>query len=453
MSSPPSWLGDVAKTASVFCGSSQHSTEGLFALLLTGFAAGTAQPAEPLSWRASTEIAAGRAERGPWRMNESRFDYVDDPSVEIDAQGQAAVVWVDQARKDVFFQRISGTGARLGQPVNVSRSPAVFSWLPRVALAPHEPRRVFVLWQEIVFSGGTHGGDILFARSEDGGETFSLPFNLSNSVAGDGKGRINRDIWHNGSLDLAASADGAVYAAWTEYEGALWFSRSEDGGKRFSPPRRIAGGGTENPARAPSLALGPDRAVYLAWTVGEDNSADVRIAQSVDGGASFTKPSIVAPSSGYSDAPKLAVDPRGALHLVYAESSGGPFDASHIRYTRSVDGAGSFKPSREISAPGAGFPALSVDANGNLYVLWELFHNPRRYSRGLALAVSRDGGDTFTPPTLVPGSIDPAGGSNGSNQGLLMRKLAVNGRGAVAIVNSSLKPSERSRVWLIRGAL
>jgi len=425
----------------------------LFAPLLAAFAATTAQPAEPLSWRGSTEIAAGRAERGPWRMNESKFDYVDDPSVAIDDRGEAAVVWVDQSRKDVFFQRISATGASLGEPVNVSRSPAVFSWLPRVALSPREPRKVFVLWQEIIFSGGSHGGDILFARAEDGGKTFSGPLNLSNSVAGDGKGRISRDIWHNGSLDIAADADGAVYVAWTEYEGALWFDRSGDGGRSFSPPRRIAGGSREKPARAPSLALGPNRAVYLAWTVGEDNSADIRVARSADGGASFGKPRIVAPSPGYSDAPKLAVDPRGALHLVYAESSGGPFDRSRIRYTRSTDGASSFEPPREISAQGAGFPALSVDAKGNLYVLCELFPDPRGYPRGLALAVSRDAGGSFTPPALVPGSIDPAGGLNGSNQGLLMRKLAVNGRGAVAIVNSSLKPNERSRVWLIRGAL
>ncbi len=425
----------------------------LFALLLAAVVAATAQPAEPLSWLGSTEIAAGRAERGPWRMNESRFDYVDDPSVALDDEGEAAVVWVDQARKDVFFQRISATGARLGEPVNVSRSPAVFSWLPRVALSPREPRRVFVLWQEIIFSGGSHGGDILFAHSEDGGRTFSAPFNLSNSVAGDGKGRISRDFWHNGSLDIAADADGAVYAAWTEYEGVLWFSRSGDSGKSFSPPRRIAGGGREKPARAPSLAAGLDRAVYLAWTVGEDDSADIRVARSADGGASFGELRFVAPSPGFSDAPKLAVDPRGALHLVYAESSGGPFDPSHVRYTRSTDGTSRFEPPREISAPGAGFPALSVDAKGNLYVLWELFRDPRGYPRGLALAVSRDAGDSFTSPTLVPGSIDPAGGLNGSNQGFLMRKLAVNGRGAVAIVNSGLKPNERSRVWLIRGAL
>ena len=293
------------------------------------------------------------------------------------------------------------------------------------------------------------------ARSEDGGKTFSGPLNLSNSIAGDGKGRISRDLWHNGSLDLATGADGAVYAAWTEYEGTLWFSRSGDGGKSFSPPRRVAGGGGDKPARAPSLALGPDRAVYLAWTVGEDASADIHVAKSADGGASFSEPRIVAPSPGYSDAPKLALDPRGVLHLVYAESSGGPFDPSHIRYTRSIDGARTFEAAREISGPGAGFPALSVDAKGNLYVLWELFRDARHsrhYPRGLALAVSRDAGSSFTPPAVVPGSIDPAGGFNGSSQGLLMRKLAVNGRGAVAIVNSSLKANERSRVWLIRGS-
>jgi hypothetical protein len=94
-----------------------------------------------------------------------------------------------------------------------------------------------------------------------------------------------------------------------------------------------------------------------------------------------------------------------------------------------------------------------VDAGGNLYVLWELFEGSRELSRGLAFAVSRDGGGSFGAPRVIPGSSDPAGGMNGSNQGLLMRKLAVNGSGAVAIVNSSLKPNQHSRVWLVRGSL
>lgn len=399
-----------------------------------------------LVWHGSTDVAVGRGERGPWQMNESRYDYVDDPTVAIDERGGIAVAWVDQARKDVLFQRFGPDGRKLGQSVNVSRSPGVFSWLPRIAVDSRE--RVFVLWQEITFSGGTHGGEILFARSEDGGRNFSAPLNLSNSIAGDGKGRINKDLWHNGSLDLAIGSGGALYAAWTEYEGALWVRRSADGGRTFSDLLRI---NDAKPARGPALAPGPKGIVYLAWTVGDDDTADIRVAKSTDAGATFHGPVIVERSKGYSDAPKLAVDARGTLHLVYAESERGLFQRRHVRYTRSPGAALGFERPRDISGRDAGFPALSLDGKGNLYVLWERFAEHPLLPRGLALAVSSDGGKTFTAPVLVPHSTDT--GWNGSSQGLLMRKLAVNRHGAFAIVNSSFKDNERSRVWLMRGKL
>ena len=407
----------------------------LFACLVDN---ATASALKTLVWHGSTDVAVGRAERGSWRMNESRYDYVDDPTVAIDERGGIAVAWVDQARKDVLFQRFSADGRKLGQSVDVSRSPAVFSWLPRVAADSRQ--RVFVVWQEIIFSGGSHGGDILFARSDDGGRNFSTPLNLSRSTAGDGKGRIDKNSWHNGSLDVALGPDGALYVAWTEYEGALWVRRSGDGGRTFSGRLRIT---DAKPARGPALAVGSKGVVYLAWTVG-DPAADIRVAKSSDGGASFGAPVIVARSTGYSDAPKLTVDAAGALHVVYAERQ-------RILYSRSTDGARSFTVPRDISGTSAGFPALSLDGKGNLYVLWERFAEHPVRPRGLALAVSNDGGRTFSAPVFVPDSADS--GWNGSAQGLLMRKLAVNRHGALAVVNSSFKEKERSRVWLMRGQL
>ena len=53
---------------------------------------------------APVEVAKGRGLRGPWRMNDSDFDYVDDPAVAIAEDGHVAVAWVDQGRKDVFLQ-------------------------------------------------------------------------------------------------------------------------------------------------------------------------------------------------------------------------------------------------------------------------------------------------------------------------------------------------------------
>lgn len=434
---------------------------GCLSLLLAVAFAARANPAPEFSWQGSIEIARGWGERGPWQQNQSRFDYVDDPSVAIDERGETAVVWVEQGQKAVLFQRYAADGRKLlERPVDVSRRPETFSWLPRLAIAPDVAGKIFVLWQEIIFSGGSHGGDILFARSDDGGRSFAAPINLSRSVGGDGKGRINKEIWHNGSLDIVAGPKGAVYAAWTEYDGALWFSRSLDGGKTFSRPARVAEQtATAHPARAPALALAPDGALYLAWTVGDNDAADIHLAKSIDGGRSFGAPQRIAPSKAYSDAPKLAVDSAGVVHLVFAESTGGPFAGYQIRYTRSTDGARSFQPPREISRPmpdsfvSAAFPALSVDGGGRLYVLWELFADARQLPRGLALALSSDGGATFTKPAVVPGSVDAEGGFNGSNQGLLMKKLAVNRSGTVAVVNSSLKPGSHSRVWLMRGSL
>jgi hypothetical protein len=367
-----------------------------------------------------TEIAVGGGERGPWQQNDSRYDYVDDPAVALDEEGRAAVAWVDQGRKDVFFEG-----------VNVSRSPATFSWLPRIALAGN---RVFVLWQEIIFSGGSHGGDILFARSEDGGKTFSEPFNLSASAAGDGKGRITPDLWHNGSLDLALGPGGAVYAAWTEYEGALWFRRSTDGGVTFAQRVKIQ---DATPARAPSLAV-TGRTVHLAWTDG-----DIHVATSTNGGASFGEPVLATRSRAYTDAPRIALDATGTLHLAYAQDS-------RILYTRSRDGGRTFEQARAISRPGGGFPALGIDGANRVYVTYELFPQRQQRPRGLGIVVSQDGGRIFSAPEPVPGSADPAGAPNGSFQGLLMQKLAVNRRGDVAVVNSSLEDGKRSRVWLMR---
>ena len=59
----------------------------------------------------------------------------------------------------------------------------------------------------------------------------------------------------------------------------------------------------------------------------------------------------MARTKGYSDAPKLGVDRKGTLHLVFAESSGGPFERYHVCYTRSTDGARTFETPREISKP------------------------------------------------------------------------------------------------------
>jgi hypothetical protein len=84
-------------------------------------------------------------------------------------------------------------------------------------------------------------------------------------------------------------------------------------------------------------------------------------------------------------------------------------------------------------------------------VLWELYPSAGARSTALAYTRSADGGDTFGAPSVVPGTADPDHGFNGSQQGLLMEKLAVNAAGHLAVVNSTFDRGEASHVWLYRG--
>ena len=432
----------------------------LFALALLVHCTSTRLYTETLAltWQDRKLVASGGGDQGPWQMNESVYDYVDDPAAAIDETGSIGVVWADQALKDIFFQRFSPEGRQqLPEPVNVSKTPEIFSWLPKMVMTSSDPQEIGVLWQEIIFSGGSHGGDILFARSTDGGRTFSEPLNLSNDIAGSGKGRLTKNLWHNGSLDLARGPEDHLYAAWTEYEGTLWCSRSTDRGVTFSPPVRVASREGKHRARGPSLAVGVQGVVYLAWTVGEEAAADIHFSKSLDQGLSFMAPKIAHQSDGHSDAPKIAVDHAGTVHLVYAESPKGPLAPYHIEYLRMRKGQERFAPPVPILSPpsqrfeSVSFPALAVGGNDHLFVLWELFPRASSRSKGLGFAYSSNSGQTFAEPSIMPGSLDPEQGFNGSLQGLLMQKLAANNRGDIAVVNSTFKPGQRSQIWLILG--
>lgn len=409
----------------------------VLAALLACVPVRSAPDRDAVHWLPVQDVASGGGTKGPWRQNDSQYDYVDDGTLAFLPGGGLAVAWVDQRRKEVLLRVFTPGGRGHGAPVDVSRSPDTFSWMPRIATGG--PDTLHLLWQEIIFSGGAHGGEILYAHSLDGGRSFSQPVNLSRSRGGDGKGRLDRDTWSNGSLDLAVGADGKVYAAWTDYDGALWLARSRNGGRSFTPPQRIAGDDAL-PARGPALALDKGGTLYLAWTVGEDPDADIRVSRSPDGGASFSPPVLVGARGGRADAPRLAFDGGGRLHLVYMEGTGK--QPAAIRHARSEGPGLAFGAPRTLSAPdeAAIAPQLAADAQGRVHIAWES-------ARGLRY--TRDAGAALAAPMTVPHSA-PDAGRQGSQQGLLGKKLAAGDR-MVALVNSSLAQGYGSRIWLMRG--
>jgi hypothetical protein len=274
-------------------------------------------------------------------------------------------------------------------------------------------------------------------------------------MAGDGKGRLDRDTWDNGSLDLACAPGGQLYATWTEYEGAAWLRRSTDAGKSFAPAVRV-GGSHSRPARAPSIAVAARSAVYVAYAVGEAEASPIHVRTSTDAGLTFGEPLTIGSPGAHADAPQIAVDGTGTLHLVFAESTRGRTGSYQVRHARLKAGGRTFTAPRRLhleSAAGSeAFPTLSVDTK-RVYVLWEVYAPAEARASGLALSYSLDGGEQFAEPLAVRGVAGARLGWNGSQQGKLMDKLASGGGGAIAVVNSTFDPGEASHVWLLRARL
>ncbi len=114
---------------------------------------------------------------------------------------------------------------------------------------------------------------------------------------------------HHGPA-LARGADGAFHAVWFSGGGVRqgsFYARSTDGGRTFSPPMRI-GDPSRQPTR-PFVAVSDGR-VWLAWKEFDGETTTVRVSSSADGGRVWSPPRVVAQTGDYSDHPLLASDGR-----------------------------------------------------------------------------------------------------------------------------------------------
>jgi hypothetical protein len=112
---------------------------------------------------------------------------------------------------------------------------------------------------------------------------------------------------HHGP-SLAIAADGSYQAAWFtlgQTRQGLFYARSTDGGKTFSNPQAV-GDVDQQAGRPQLLALG--NAVWLAWKEFDGRKVYVKERHSQDAGRHWTADRLVGSTSAYADHPMLASD-------------------------------------------------------------------------------------------------------------------------------------------------
>ncbi len=172
---------------------------------------------------------------------------------------------------------------------------------------------IFVVWAQRVAAGagGQQAADIFLARSDDGGETFSV-LNLSQSPAVDSR---FPDLWVTG---------GTVYVVWEEGTGQakeILLARSRDRGQSFEPPVNVSN--TPNREDRDARVVADFRRVVVVWEQVSDraNDSDIFFAFSRDGGQTFSSPRNLSSTSGtLSTAPRVALSgPRGTFYVAWED--------------------------------------------------------------------------------------------------------------------------------------
>ncbi len=112
---------------------------------------------------------------------------------------------------------------------------------------------------------------------------------------------------HHGP-SLAISPDGTYHAVWFTggaVRHGSFYARSTDGGQTFTEPRAL-GDPALHPTRPYVLAIGGD--VWVAWKEFDGNRTTVDVITSHDEGASWSQPRVMAATEDYSDHPLLVSD-------------------------------------------------------------------------------------------------------------------------------------------------
>lgn len=320
---------------------------------------------------------------------------------------------------DLYLATSRDGGRSFSPPVRVNSVPGqarLSGDMPaRIALLPRSGKA-----PEVLITWSAKSGDnwqLLQARSLDGGATFGRSELVPGSDAPGVRG------WHSMTVD----ASGVPSVLWVDHRATV---AVDDSLKKIPQAERPKADPTERaqlswvyhsrfdgsaPTRvAPSVCycckttlVSAGKATYAVWrNVYPGSERDIAFARSDNGGRTFSAPVRVSPDHWQidgcpDDGPALAVDGRGAAHVVWPTAlSGKGTKVLTLYHAMTRDGKG-FTPRAALPVRGpAGHPQVVAEPAGGILVAWDEVIEGERTLAMARLRSSANGKPTFVPVKL-----------------------------------------------------
>jgi hypothetical protein len=272
----------------------------------------------------------------------------------LDAHGNINLVWAEfdclqvnpfTCTWHLFFARSADGGSTFSAPKDLAnQAPSNSLFGPQMAI--DAAGNINVAWEN-----DTAGANIFLTRSTDGGNTFSVPVNVSldNGFASDPVMALDP----HDNINLVWQAQSLI-----DQTSSVWFSRSSDG-VNFSAPIDLCSAGET--CNFPQIVAHSASHLNLVWVTAAcvNCTAEVVFSRSTDAGASFSTPLNLSNSlAPLVSAPQIATDPQGHVDVVWSQGNSG---AAQVFFTRSLDGVSFTTPG--VLSNGAGnseFPELAL---------------------------------------------------------------------------------------------